>query len=139
MDLSRLPRLDEVRRLSQKCPKGKSQLQAATDEKRLTLIDERAFKKAVWDRDGGHCRCCRRKVIKSMTKSKERAEVHHIHGRGKDLRFEPRAAILVCGFCHERLTGKVNDKLIIIASKTFRIRQDEYTDATFKLAFEKVV
>lgn len=133
-----LARLDEVRRLSQKCPKGKSQLQEATDEKRLTLIDERAFKKTVWDRDGGHCPCCRRKVIKSLTKSKERAEVHHIHGRGKDLRFEPRAAILVCATCHERLTGKVNDRLAIVASKTFRIRQDEFTDATYAVKFEKV-
>lgn len=134
-----LPRLDEVRRLGRPQPKGKSALTEATEEKRLTLIDERAFRQAVWQRDGGHCRCCGRKVIKSITKSKERAEVHHIHGRGKDLRFEPRAAILTCGFCHERLTGKVNDRLAIVATKTFKIRQDEFTDANFKVHFQKVV
>ena len=43
----------------------------------------------------------------------------------------------MCLSCHERVTGKVNDKLVIIPTKTFTIRTDTYTDATFQVVFRK--
>ncbi len=68
----------------------------------------------------------------------ERGEVHHCHGRTGDLRFESKAALLACLGCHERLTGRVNDKLVIIPSKTFTLNGQEYTDARKPVTFRKV-
>ena len=69
----------------------------------------------------------------------ERGEVNHLHGRTGDLRFEVRAAALMCLTCHERFTGKVGGyKLIVVASKTFTIRQGTFTDARFTIKFERV-
>ena len=79
-----------------------------------------------------------RKVIKSLARVPERGEVHHLHGRAGDLRFEPRAAVLVCLRCHERLTGRVNaHRLVVVSSQTFTIRQGTLTDATFPVQFKE--
>lgn len=119
-------------------PKGKSRLQARAEAKPLTYVDEKAFKQAVIDRDGRFCRRCKRKVFATLERVPTRLEIHHIHGRRGDLRFEPNAALVLCCGCHERVTGKVNDRLVIVATKTFTIRDREYTDARFKVQFEKV-
>src|SRR5688572_2283513 len=86
--------------------KGKSRLQDKKAAAALEVVDERKFKKAVWLRDKSHCRKCKRKVVKSIERIPNRGEVHHIHGRGWDLRFEELTAILVCLECHEQLTGR---------------------------------
>jgi hypothetical protein len=120
------------------CPKGKTRLEETVDERPLTKIDEKTFKAAVWKRDGDRCRCCDRKVKKILGRVPERGEVNHIHGRTGDLRFEVRAACLMCLTCHERFTGKVNQhRLTILASKTFTIRQGTFTDATFPVQFQE--
>lgn len=119
-------------------PKGASRLEVEHVEKKLALVDERTFKKDIWDRDHSRCRCCGRNVIHTMSRVPNRGEVHHIHGRGKDLRFEVRGALLVCLVCHQRLTGKVNDKLVVVATKTFYVRGEQYTDARHPVKFEKV-
>lgn len=118
--------------------KGKSRLQDTKAEKKLALVDDKTFRIDVFTRDKGHCRCCKRKVSKTISRVPDRAEVHHIHGRRGDLRHEPRAAVLLCCECHEKVTGKVNAKLVIVASKTFHIRGQIYTDATFPITFERV-
>lgn len=99
-------------------PKGKSRLEERIEQKSLTKVDEKAFKAEVWKRDKAHCRCCLRKVTQVIDRVPERGETHHIHGRVGDLRFDARAALLLCLKCHERVTGRVNDKLIIVATKT---------------------
>ena len=104
----------------------------------MTVIDEKTFKSEVWARDKSHCRCCGRNVAKVLGRVPERGEVHHIHGRGKDLRFESRAALLLCLECHEKVTGRVNEKLIIVATKTFTMREHTYTDATYPVVFKRV-
>ena len=134
---SSLPTLAD--RPRQAVPKGKTRLEETVEQRPLTKVTERDFKKEVWKRDKGHCRCCLRKVVKILDRIPERGEVNHIHGRTGDLRFEVRAAILMCLQCHERFTGKVNKhRLTIIASKTFTIRQGTFTDATYPVVFKEL-
>jgi hypothetical protein len=119
-------------------PKGKTRLEEKIEARPLTKMDEKAFKAAVWRRDRHRCRCCGRKVEQVLGRVPERGEVNHIHGRTGDLRFEVRAAILMCLKDHERFTGKVNaHRLRIIASKTFTIRQGTFTDATYPVVFKE--
>ncbi len=120
--------------------KPKTRLEELVEERPLTTIDEKEFRRQVWNRDKHHCRCCGRNVQKVIGRVPDRGEVNHIHGRIGDLRFEVRAAILLCLQCHERFTGRVNaHRLRIIASKTFTIRQGTFTDATFPVQFEEAV
>lgn len=136
-----LPTMAEVAaaRVGKPILKGKTRLEATIEERPLTKIDEKEFRRQVWKRDLNRCRCCGRKVEKVMGRVPERGEVNHIHGRTGDLRFEVRAAILMCLKCHERFTGRVNEhRLTIIASKTFTIRQGTFTDATFPVKFKAV-
>lgn len=141
MSLDNLPTLAEIEaeRAGKPIPKGKSRLTETTATKKLSLVTERDFKQEVWYRDKEHCRCCQRKVIKTISRVAERGEVHHLHGRTGDLRFEARAAILVCLKCHERITGRVNDRLEVIAAKTFTTRQGTFMDARGALKFKRVV
>lgn len=128
----------EAMRRGKPIEKGKTRLEIKVEKTPLTKIDEKDFKAEVWKRDGKRCRCCLRKVIKSIERIPNRGEVNHIHGRTGDLRFEVRAAILMCLTCHERFTGRVNKhRLQIIASKTFTIRQGTFTDATFPVTFKE--
>lgn len=121
------------------CPKGKTRLEEVVEQRPLTKVTEQQFKAAVWRRDKAHCRCCLRKVKKIIGRVPERGEVNHLHGRTGDLRFEVRAAALMCLTCHECFTGKVGgDKLIVVASKTFTIRQGTFTDATFPVTFKRI-
>lgn len=135
-----LPTLAEIARsrAGKPLPKGKTRLEARVEAKPLTVVDEKTFRAEVWKRDKSRCRCCERKVQKIMGRVPERGEVHHIHGRGKDLRFEARAALLLCLKCHEKVTGRVNHRLAIVATKTFRLRDAEYTDAREPVIFKAV-
>lgn len=140
MDLSKLlPTMAEVD-AARTGPilKGKTRLEACIDDRKLVKVDEKAFKATVWTRDRKRCRCCGRKVEKVMGRVPERGEVHHIHGRTGDLRFEDRAAMLACLLCHERLTGKVAYKLIVIATQMFATKQGTFTDARHPMKFERV-
>jgi hypothetical protein len=135
--LAAVPNAEDVPRPN--LQKGKTRLELKTAAKPLTKIDEKKFKASVWHRDRNRCRCCGRKVIKTLARVPERGEVNHLHGRTGDLRFEVRAAALVCLTCHERYTGRVGGhKLVVVASKTFAIRQGTFTDATFPIKFERV-
>ena len=117
--------------------KGPTRLEKTIAERPLTKVDEKTFKAEVWKRDKNRCRSCGRKVQKVMGRVPERGEVNHIHGRTGDLRFEVRAAILMCLQCHERFTGRVNERrLTIVASKTFTTRQGTFTDATYPVEFK---
>lgn len=140
MSLSDLPTMAEVAaaRAGKPIPKPKTRLEETIEQRPLTKVDEKAFRAEVWTRDKSICRCCGRKVQKVFGRVPERGEVNHIHGRTGDLRFEVRAAILMCLLCHERFTGRVNEnRLQIIASKTFTIRQGTFTDATFPVQFKE--
>lgn len=128
----------EALRRGKPIAKGPTRLEKTIEARPLTKVDEKTFKDGVWTRDKHRCRCCGRKVLRGLlSRVPERGEVNHIHGRTGDLRFEVRAAILMCLLCHERFTGTVNThKLRIIASQTFQIRQGTFTDATYPVTFE---
>lgn len=144
MSIADLPTLAEVEamRRGKAIDKGRTRLEEKESKAPLTRVDEKAFRKAVIERDGKHCRCCGRKVIQTLERVPNRREIHHIHGRRGALRFESRCAILVCCKCHERCTGKVKDKLVIIATRTFDLWNvktrvfDICTDATYPVIFE---
>jgi hypothetical protein len=120
------------------CPKGKTRLELKTDEKKVTVVDDRAFKKAVRDRDHLHCRKCLRKVRVVLELVDDRAEVHHIHGRRGDFRFDPIFALLLCAKCHEQVTGKVNEKYVIVGTVFIDVRGKQCTDARQRVIFERV-
>lgn len=137
MGLADLPYLTE--RPRQACPKGKTRLELTTEKRPLTKIDEKAFRDAVWLRDNYKCRACKRPVLRTIARVPERGEVNHLHGRTGDLRWDVRAAALMCLECHERFTGKVNaHRLVAIPTKTFTTRQGEFTDARFPIIFKEV-
>ena len=70
--------------------------------KRAREQRERAFKLAVWLRDGARCRHCGRKVIHSIDRIAERGEVHHRRGRNvaPENRYNVDEAVLLCYRCH---------------------------------------
>lgn len=135
-----LPTPEDVYRMRRGSPisKGKTRLQEVVEQRPLTKVTDKDFKKEVWTRDKSRCRCCGRKVLKTISRVPERGEVHHLHGRRGDLRFESRCALLTCLACHERVTGKVNDKLHIIPTKTFELKGETYTDARHQVTFKRV-
>lgn len=135
-----LPTMAEVAaaRVGKPIPKGKTRLEETVARRPLVKVTAEDFKREVWTRDKNRCRCCDRKVQKTISRIPERGEVHHIHGRVGDLRFESKSAILVCLTCHERITGKVNQpRLLIIPSKTFTMRQGTFTDARHPVTFKE--
>jgi hypothetical protein len=144
LDLSSLniPTMAEIaaerERKREPIAKGKTRVEQLAEARPLVTITEREFKRQVRERDKHHCRCCGRAVIYVLSRVPERGEVNHIHGRRGDLRFEVRAAILMCLECHERFTGKAfAHKLRILASQTFTISQGTFTDATYPVRFEE--
>lgn len=133
-DIDAEPFAERVKRLA----KGPSRLEKTVADRPLVKVDNKTFLAAVWLRDKSRCRCCGRKVLKVLGLVPEAGHVHHIHGRGKDLRFEVRSALLACAVCHQKVTGRVNEKWIIIATVTFTMREHTYTDATFPVVFQRV-
>lgn len=94
--------------------KGQSRLEAKKESARDDAKAEARFLAVVRKRDKLRCRKCGRKVVVTLTRCPERAEVHHLHGRLGAFRFDDRFALLLCCEDHERVTGKVNDRLFIV-------------------------
>ena len=120
------------------CPKGESRLQITVKAKKLDVINEATFKKTVRERDRMRCRKCGRKVIVTLARVPERAECHHLHGRVGDLQFEDRCAICLCSACHELCTGRVNEKWIVVAKKSWLLHGQKVMDARGPLTFERI-
>lgn len=136
----RLRTLAEQRAQQKATPKASMRAAAAAIEK-ATARDERKaedqFKREVYTRDKGRCRCCDRPVKRTIENISERAERHHLHGRIGVLRYLARAAILVCRDCHRRLTGEVNDKLVVVPTKYFTVKGQRLMDGAKPVRFEK--
>jgi hypothetical protein len=139
MSFDDLPTLGELQARPRASQKGKTRLEEAMDARTLTRVDAKAFRAAVIARDGYRCRCCGRKVIKTVALVPERLEVHHIHGRVGDLAFEDKAALVSCASCHQKLTGKVNaHRVIIIPTQTFEWQGKVLCDARFAVVFREM-
>lgn len=122
-------------------PKGAepSRLQVKTAKAKDESADERAWKKAIWHRDRSKCRWCARKVVKCLELRNDRGECHHIHGRVvRSIRWDARAALLLCATCHERLTGKVAEKFVLVPTKFFAVEGVEYADASHPVTFKRI-
>lgn len=134
-----IPTLAEVEadRVGKSFPKGQTRLQETVAARPLTKVTDKDFRHEVWTRDKHRCRCCDRQVQQIIGRVPERGECHHIHGRSGDLRFESKTALLLCLTCHERVTGKVNDKLVIVQTKFVEIKGEKYTDARAKVMFRE--
>jgi len=62
------------------CPKPRPRILDRVADKRELEAKDRAFRLAVWVRDGGKCRHCGRPVKHTITLSAEQGHVHHRHG-----------------------------------------------------------
>ncbi len=61
-----------------------------------------AMRAIVWARDGGICRNCERRCVRSLTARANRGEVHHLRGRrvAPQDKFNADTAVLLCLECH---------------------------------------
>lgn len=107
----------------------------ATDDTKA----EKAAKREVWKLDGGCCRWCRRKVERVLDLIPQRAEFHHVSGRiVRAIRWDIRNLILLCATCHERLTGKVAEKHVLVSKHTFTVDGVQYINARKPVRFQRV-
>lgn len=134
-----LPTLAEMRSKPMACPKGKSRLElkaeAAPDDKTA----EARFRHAVRKRDRMKCRKCGRQVVLTIAHVPERAEVHHLHGRLGDFRYDDTHALLLCNTHHEQVTGAVAKKLFIlqIARDMLKVGEKWLIDARKPVQFKE--
>jgi hypothetical protein len=144
LDLSslNLSTLAEINAEKRATPKGAepSRLQVKEAKRKDESKDEARWRKEVWKRDGGKCRWCGREVVKTIELINERGECHHVSGRVvKAIRWDRRNGILLCaGPCHERLTGKVNEKFLIHSKHTFQVDGINYINADRPVRFQRV-
>ena len=104
------------------------------DDKQLA-----AWRKAVAKRDGDKCRWCRRKVVETLERVPEQAQTHHATPREhRPTRYDVRNGIRLCGTCHDRITGTVGEKAVIVAGKTFEIDGRAYPDMSGPVNFKVI-
>ena len=98
-----------------------------------------AWRKAVAKRDGDKCRWCRRKVVETLERLPEQAQTHHATPREhRPTRYDVRNGIRLCGTCHDRITGTVGEKAVIVAGKTFEIDGRSYPDMSGPVNFKVI-
>lgn len=137
LDFSHLPVLNG--QPGKAVPKGESRLQVKDRTDKQDARAEEKWKKAVRKRDGMHCRWCKRKVEICLDLVPERAECNHISGRVVlAIRWDVRNGLLLCCACHERITGKVNERFVIYSTKTFTVDGVSYINGDKPVKFKRV-
>ncbi len=138
--LDNLPTLADVEamRRGKPIPKGPSRLERQVIEEKRSVVDEKAFLAAVRTRDKLHCRMCKRKVVVQLARAAKRAECHHLYGRRGAFRYDDRFAICTCATCHERLTGKVNEKYIPVGTAFLEVDGKHLIDARAPMTFARI-
>jgi hypothetical protein len=108
--MSDTPHLDALATLTKRprrpCPKPEPRLTVRVAEIRKA---DRAWVQCcriVDQRDGYKCRCCLRRVVKTLSLCTERLEHHHLEARSlmPALTNDPRNVITMCKSCHLKLT-----------------------------------
>jgi hypothetical protein len=131
--------MDAVRRATPKHQMQTRREAAATDD-RLDHKQLDVWRKGVTKRDGLKCRWCRRKVVETIKAQPNQSQTHHATPREhKPTRYDVRNGIRLCGTCHDRITGTVGEKAIIVASQTFTLNGREYPDMTHAVQFKVIV
>lgn len=106
--INALPTLGEQRARRVAVPKfdgpSKAEANGKAEQDDKKALDK--FRAKVFARDKGLCRCCKRKVVKTLKPVPERAEANHIASRkDKVVRHDSRNGVLLCKFpCHEKVT-----------------------------------
>lgn len=119
--------------------KAKTRLETKVEKIKDDSKDEKKAKAAVWKLDGGCCRWCKRKVQRVMDLIPARAEFHHVSGRVViAIRWDVRNLILLCLECHERLTGTIGEKFVIVSRAVFAVDGVEYINARKTVRFKRV-
>lgn len=121
----------------------KAELVTRRDENKIARrLDERMlekWRKAVTKRDGMICRWCRCIVIATVECQPNQAQTHHATPREhRPTRYDVRNGIRVCGTCHDRLTGTVGEKAILVAERTFVLDGREYPDMSGPVNFKRI-
>lgn len=120
-------------------PPEKSRLAVKTEKRTDERKAEAAWKKAVWKRDGDHCRWCRRRVRRCLELVADRGECHHVCGRVvQTIRWDRRNGLLVCATCHERITGKVAEKHVVESKHVYTIDGVSYLNADKPVSFKRI-
>lgn len=97
------------------------------------------WRKAVTKRDGLKCRWCRRVVTETLEHVPEQSQTHHATPREhRPTRYDVRNGIRLCGTCHDRITGTVGEKAIIVASAVFVLEGREYPDMDKAVQFKRI-
>lgn len=137
--LSKLPTPEDMGRWA----KAKSELKTRREEKDGArksddkLLD--GWRKAVTKRDGLKCRWCRRKVVETIERLPEQSQTHHATPREhRPTRYDVRNGIRLCGTCHDRITGTVGEKAIIVSSAVFVLEGREYPDMSQPVNFKRI-
>lgn len=123
--LSSLPTLAELRAKPQACPKGTTRRDEHDAADKQAEREYAAFLRHIWKLDKGVCRCCGRKVFKKLEHVGDRGEVHHVYGRLKILLTEVRTALLLCGTCHDLVTGAVGQTRLFLVGKSYFKADDD--------------
>jgi hypothetical protein len=131
------PALDALRR-ARGFGKGDSRLRDRTAEDKANEKKDEQFRRDIYRLDNGVCRCCGRKVTRKLDRVVDRAEVHHVSGKVGDLRWDVRNGILLDAECHEKVTGRVNERLAIVGSKFFRHKGQWLINARAPVTFKRV-
>lgn len=141
MGIADLPTLQEMQATRRALPKGAepSRLQVKTAKAKDESKEEKRWRAEVWTRDDGHCRWCKRKVVKTLALVPNRGECHHIAGRVvRAIRWDVRNALLLCASCHERITGAVAERFLIVPTKTFTVDGVAYANGSHPVRFKRV-
>jgi hypothetical protein len=119
--------------------KGESRLQKTAREDKDESKRERDWHKGVDKRDKGICRWCGRKTVKTIERIPERREHHHVSGRVvAAIRWLVKNGLTLCCTCHERVTGRVNERFVIVPKKTFVVDGIAYADADKPVKFQRI-
>lgn len=84
-------------------PKPRPAIEDRTALKRAEAVKARAFRDAVWVRDGYCCTHCGRRVFRILEALPEKGEVHHLRSlrvRPED-RYNVKRAVLLCFLDHK--------------------------------------
>lgn len=137
------PTLVDKQRLRYAPPKvaeGQSRREVKAAKAADESKEERRWKKELRKRDGDECRWCHRKVVDCLERLPERRECHHVSGRVvREIRWDRRNGLTMCGSCHDRVTGKVAEKFLIHSKHTFVVEGIAYINADKPVRYQRVV
>jgi hypothetical protein len=126
-------------RVGKPLPKGDSRSAVKSTKDTADAKQLKAWQRAVFKADGFCCRKCGVKVVQTITMQPNQAQAHHVKGRTeRAVRYDVRNGLTLCRTCHEQITGAVNERWIVLATKVFTVVGKVYTNAREKVTFRRV-